>query len=62
MKLYNQKAKKAVPVCLLVGLMDSCLVSCLSATHALSGCNSTSIVGLKLRGLKVSIDFTPGRV
>ena len=61
-KLYvkrgTSKTKKTVPVHQLIEQLDSKLVSCLVAIHALSGCDSTSKVGPKLAGLKVSMDLS----
>ena len=47
-----------MPVHLLVDQLNSNLVSCLPAIHALSGCDSTSKVGSKLAGLKASMDLS----
>ncbi|KAG1668335.1 hypothetical protein GQR58_017921 [Nymphon striatum] len=57
-KLGNWKTKKTVPVYLLVDQLYNCLVSCLPAIHALSGCDSTSKVGPKLSGLKTTMDLS----
>ena len=56
-KLGNRKAKKTVPVHLLVDQLNNVLMSCLPAIHALSGCGSTRKVGPNLFDLKASIDL-----
>ena len=58
MKLGNRKTKKSVPVHLLVDQLDNGLVLCLPAIHALSGCDSTSMVGPKVSGLTASMNLS----
>ena len=56
--LGSGKNKKFIPIHKLVDELSNNLVLCLPAIHALNGCDSTSKVGPKLSGMKVSMDLS----